>query len=840
MMPVRRRPSPDAVRSEPRGRRKSAVSLLAVTVALVLVATTLHAQPALAKGGSGGADGPDSISVPVHTAGSRSPVTAASETARTTSVEHADLPAAGSATVAVSGVTSAVGGLPVRLTGVTPVEADPKIGKRLPAATAVAAPSAVTTRVLDAGTSTRLGITGVVLALTPASGSGQVHATFDYTGFANYRGGNFGARLRLVQLPSCALTTPDVAACQQQTPISSVNVDGAVSADLGLGGTSGSLSSNAAGPESASSTMVVALAATASSSAGDYGATSLLPSYSWAAGDQSGDFSYSYPMRVPSSLGGPQPSLKLNYSSGSVDGRTSASSGQVSMQGDGWDLDTGFIERSYRPCKDDGNATGDECWFSNNATMMFSGSSAVLIYDDATHIWHSAADNALKIDQVFGTGATDAPGTNGTYNAEYWRVTTQDGTQYYFGMVHRYVGDQPAGAAPASLAGTQSVGLVPVYGNNSGEPCYNATYANASCEQAYRWNLDYVVDPRGNSMTYFYNKYEYYYGHNNSNGAGMEDYTVYPVRIDYGTRAGTENALTAPMKVNLNNAVRCLYAGQTPDKCAGQMQNWPDTPWDLACYSSTSCPTLPSPVFWSPYDLSSVVTSVWNAATSAYRTVDKWDLSYTWPSTGDNISPAGDDTSPNLWLNTVTHTGYAADGTTTLAEAPISFGGVALANRVDWGSDVGRAPARALPRQFRLQRDGRPDVGQLRPRTMHANGVGGVRPSAEPEPVLPADRHQRNLDRMGLVPQVPGPLGDQPRPHRRVTGRGVAVRLLHRGFFHERVVAPRHHVRLDLHGLPDVQPIPWVLHSDRHARRDRRPADRNEDALLPRSQRRPH
>ena len=45
-----------------------------------------------------------------------------------------------------------------------------------------------------------------------------------------------------------------------------------------------------------------------------------------------------------------------------------------------------------------------------------------------------------------------------------------------------------------------------MFGNNSGEPCYNSTSANAWCQQAWRWNLDYVVDPHGNAMTYWYRR----------------------------------------------------------------------------------------------------------------------------------------------------------------------------------------------------------------------------------------------------------------------------------------------------------------------------------------------
>jgi YD repeat-containing protein len=158
--------------------------------------------------------------------------------------------------------------------------------------------------------------------------------------------------------------------------------------------------------------------------------------------------------------------------------------------------------------------------------------------------------------------------------------------------------------------------------------------------------------------------------------------------IEYGTRAGSEGTQTAPMKVLFGTANRCLNGcGQLP----ADYPSYPDTPWDKYCApGSVNCPDLKSQVFWTPYMLSSVTTQVWTG--SGYRAVDKWDLVHNFPSSGDNILPAGDDTSPNLWLQTITHTGYAADGTTGLAEPTMTFGGTPMVNRKNWGSDLGVAP----------------------------------------------------------------------------------------------------------------------------------------------------
>jgi RHS repeat-associated protein len=225
-----------------------------------------------------------------------------------------------------------------------------------------------------------------------------------------------------------------------------------------------------------------------------------------------------------------------------------------------------------------------------------------------------------------------------------------------------------------------------VYGNNTGEPCYNATFANAWCWQAYRWNLDYVVDTRGNSMTYFYAKSWSYVGLNNNTNIRPYDYDAKLDHIDYGTRAGSEGAQTAPMQVWFTRSGRCI------NTCQPNTTDYPDTPWDLYCPTSGSCPNLTTPAFWTQYKLSNVYTRVWDAGLAAYRKVDQWDFTYTYPASGDNISPAGNDTSPNLWLQTLTHTGYAADGVTTLAEPTMTFGGTGMFNRVDWGNAIGVAP----------------------------------------------------------------------------------------------------------------------------------------------------
>ncbi|GAA4736631.1 hypothetical protein GCM10023263_93880 [Phytohabitans rumicis] len=568
------------------------------------------------------------------------------------SVSRKALPRAATADVAV-GKAASVGGLPVRL---SPVPVSALDERRRAGGRAAAPPGSVLVRVVGPAVARAAGVAGTVLALSRSDGTTDaawVQIRLDYTSFTDTYGANFGQRLRLVRLPSCVLTTPADPRCQVRTPLGSVNKAGAVTADVTV-----------------SADTVVALDATSTSEAGTFTATSLSPAYAWSAGGQGGEFGFSYPLSVPPAPGGLVPELALGYSSGAVDGQTLARNGQTSWIGEGWDLQTGYIERDYRSCTQDGGTTGDLCWFSTyNATMVFNGLSTHLVRDNTTGQWKAADDDALRIEKL-----NDTSLGNGDNDGEYWKVTAQDGVQYFFGKHKRYATDPVV---------TNSVLRVPVYGNNSGEPCYSASgFAASSCDQAYRWQLDYVVDPHGNSMTYFYSRWSGYYGHNNNNGVALYELTGRLDHIDYGTLAGTEGASTAPMTVTFAKTERCVGGCTTAE--------YPDSPWDLRCTSSTSCPSLLSPAFWTPWKLSTVTAKVWDG--SAYRQVDKWDLTHVFPATGDFIAPSGDDTSPNLWLQSITHTGYAADGTTSLAEPTMSFGGARLTNRVDWGDDIGVAP----------------------------------------------------------------------------------------------------------------------------------------------------
>ncbi|MCI0686930.1 MAG: hypothetical protein L0Y54_06805, partial [Sporichthyaceae bacterium] len=220
---------------------------------------------------------------------------------------------------------------------------------------------------------------GVLLRVSRADGAaepGRVGLEVDSTGFAGAFGADWAHRLRLVQVPACALSTPAKPGCRDAVPVPTrTGADGGLAADVSVGPDAGTL---------------FAVTAGASGGTGDFSATSLTASASWQVSPQTGDFSWSYPLRTAPAVNGPTPGLAVRYSSGSVDGRTSSTNNQPSWVGEGFELGSGFVERKYISCAEDmtgGNnsvKTGDLCWRSDNATVSFAGGGGELVKDTAT------------------------------------------------------------------------------------------------------------------------------------------------------------------------------------------------------------------------------------------------------------------------------------------------------------------------------------------------------------------------------------------------------------------------------------------------------------------------
>jgi RHS repeat-associated protein len=592
-----------------------------------------------------------------------------------------DRTAAGAARAAVGSGgagTGRAGGLGVRVRmGATQGRGSGAVTADPPAAT----PSSVRVSVADRTVTTQAGVNGVLFTLVRGDGAaadGQVALDLDYSGFADAYGGNYGARLTLTQLPGCVLTTPQRPECQLRTPVSQVtNVAASqvVSAEslavAGSGGTTfaatgaGASTVTAAGTTDVTSSrvpagrapkavaqrsvgstpvtakaggqVVYALAAATSSGAGTYAATSLLPAYGWTAGLSGGGFTYSIPLTMPPGLGGPTPDVTFRYSSALTDGRTGSTNPQASWLGEGWDYSPGYIEQSYRSCLDDGSSNADLCWFSDAVmTMMFGQHAGRLVKDNTTGKWHAESDDGSRLELL-----TDTSNGNGDVMGRYWKLTTLDGTQYFFGKNKRYAGDTQV---------TNSTQNVLVYGNNVGEPCHNTTHDYWSgCDMTMRWYLDYVVDAQGNSMTYFYKKYQGSYGNWNGGDVHVYDISVDLDHIDYGTRAGSEGSGSAPLQVAFSTPARCLL---TFDQCFGHPENWPDTPWDQFCATTaTSCTAHPAPTFWDPLRLDSVTTQRFNPASGAYATIDHWLVVSGFPATGET------GVSPSMWFSWFNQTG---------------------------------------------------------------------------------------------------------------------------------------------------------------------------------------
>ncbi|MEZ0108985.1 RHS repeat-associated protein [Catenulispora sp. EB89] len=536
--------------------------------------------------------------------------------------------------------------------------------------------SKVTVSLADQQTAQAAGIHGVLFGLAPAdvnSGSGRATVSVDDSSFKAAFGGDYGARLHLVELPGCALTTPQLAQCEQQTPLAPVGGD-ALTAVVTVGQSTGGNRSAAMADAASTGSHMVVLAATSSpdGSAGTYSASTLSPAGTWAAGGNTGGFTYSYPIQVPAAIAGGTPTVSLSYDSSSQDGRTAGTNNQSSWLGDGWSSADSYIERSYKSCSDDSGSgapqySGDQCWAGQDLTLSLNGQSTEIVYDDTTKTFHAQADSAFeKIEQL-----TDC--TNGTYNNECWRVT-EDGVQYYFGLNHL------PGYTGAAGQATQSAWTVPVYGAHSGDPCNASTFAASSCLQGWRWNLDYTVDLHNNATAYYYQPETNYYGADMKNTAVQYTRGGYLTRIDYGITASTVYSGTAPEQIVFGTDERCISGTPSGNTCADSQFTtanaayWPDVPIDLNCASGSNC-TNHGPSFWSRKRLTSITTQIQVAGKT--QQIDKYAFSQSFPDGGDHA--------PTLWLDSIQRTGLdtSGGGTGSVTNPATSFDPpLQLANRV--------------------------------------------------------------------------------------------------------------------------------------------------------------
>ncbi|MBQ1100138.1 RHS repeat-associated core domain-containing protein [Streptomyces sp. b94] len=674
------------------GPRRRLGRLLAQSLALALVVPTGLTQVAQAveADGLGRPDVPGTPSTKVKAfegpaaQKARAKVAAerktnAAQAEQATGERKADWPKSGTATLALKRGTrddAAPAGVPVTL---KPEARTPQRS----ATSSVAASGDAQVSVVDQRVARNAGVTGIILTAA-AQNPGTARLSVDYSTFASSIGGAWSQRLQLVQLPACALTSPHKTECRTQTPLASDNnLDKqTLSAQIELAQSSqDGPSPQLLGEAGAATSGLTVLAVTAASAGsgqspkgtGDYSATKLSESASWQAGGSSGSFTWSHDFTVPPAAAGPVPPLSLSYDSGSVDGRTSTTNNQTTTVGEGFTLTESYITRTYGSCDEDGHDdVFDQCWKYDNASLVLNGKSTRLVKDNDTGKWHLEDDDASTVTRS--TGAD-----NGDDNGEYWIVVTGDGTKYVFGK------NKLDGAVSQR---TNSTWTVPVFGDDSGEPGYSGgdVFADRALAQAWRWNLDYVEDTRGNASTYWYTAESNYYKKNKATKAG-EPYNRggYLNRIEYGLRTGTLFTDKADAKVTFAYKERCTVSAAAceADKLTKDTaDNWPDVPFDAICSKDDDECNAAGPSFFTRKRLTGIDTVSYNATSTAYDPVDSWTLTGQYLDGGD----IGDSSDQVLTLTSLQRTAKAGD--TSITVDPISFTYQMRHNRVDATDDI--------------------------------------------------------------------------------------------------------------------------------------------------------
>jgi hypothetical protein len=541
--------------------------------------------------------------------------------------------------------------------------------------------------------------------------------------------------------------------CTTVTPMDSKNdvVGGTVSASVAV---------------APSGSSVLAVTSEASGDNGDYRASSLTPASTWQVSPQTGDFSWTYPIGMPAVPSSLQPELSLSYSTASVDGRSSGTNSQGSWIGDGWDMWPGYVERTYRTCSDDKGKIADkapnnakveafdQCWWSWNASLSLNGRATELVKDG--DVYRGVTDDGSKIELL-----KNSAYANGDDDHEYWKVTTIDGTQYFFGRNRRE-------GWTAGQDETDSVWTAPVYGNHDGEPGHADKYADSRREQAWRWNLDYVVDRHGNTISYFYQHEDGAYGREGDKDKRTTyDRGGYLKRIEYGSRVNTEYTVKPAAQVLFAVADRCKIGATCDTDHPG---SYPDTPWDQFCKSGKACTTQLAPTFWTQKRLKRVTTQVYSGSGSAYQDVQTVDLRHDFFNAGDSTKAEG----IPMWLAGITRTGKVttagppgtAAAALEVADKEIVFdeGDEALANRVDGPNDgkteLLRWRVRGITTEtgakIALTFDGKDCTRSTLPK-----------PEANTQRCYPQQLRARGQRaEIRLVPQVPDQAGRRARQHR--------------------------------------------------------------------------
>lgn len=201
-----------------------------------------------------------------------------------------------------------------------------------------------------------------------------------------------------------------------------------------------------------------------------------------------GSASYSYDLPLPKGPNGFGPSLPLRYNSGIVNGLASDDATDTNWVGLGWSMDLGRI-------------SGDQITLNGVSERMIEGA-------DGT--FYTERQAFLKIERFDRNLQSPNSGCVTVDGAYWWRVTDQQGTQYYFGT------------------------------DNAGNGSTLAYLKHADGKWRWRhrvYKLYKVVDTFGNTMKVIYD----------NNHFGNEECGVYPLaqsyplRIEYTTNSGAQD-----------------------------------------------------------------------------------------------------------------------------------------------------------------------------------------------------------------------------------------------------------------------------------------------------------
>ncbi|SDO86648.1 RHS repeat-associated core domain-containing protein [Streptomyces sp. cf386] len=548
-------------------------------------------------------------------------------------------------------------------------------------------PGKVAVEVLDRKRTEAAGAVGLAVRVARQDGgrtAAPVEVALDYSGFAQAYGGDFAGRLRLMKLPACAATTPQLERCRQGRYVKAVNdtEDQTLTATVEAAPQTKQISGMSALSEPA----VLAVTSGSSSDNGDYRASTLSPTGKWDVSLGSGAFTYSVPIEVPKPPVGEAPDLALTYNSQSIDGRTSASNNQASWVGMGWDLNVGYIERRYKNCTQDGHPTfGDLCWDSPNSSadpngaayvISLNGVASELIQDNTgTGSFHLKDDPGWKVQKLnggYGSDNTD----------EFWVVTQQDGTRHYFGW-----GRTERLNSSGEREKTNSVLTVPVIGDDTGEPC-NAQFPEP-CKQAWRWNLDRVVTPNEVENVYFYKKEQNHYRSvAAADKARSYDAGSYLERIDYGWSSQIPGA-QLPAQVDFQHVNRCVERMTEKDPLDNvapdcptidaEPESYPDVPVDLICDGPDDGESCAGKTYYPTFFLRDML---WDINIKVRDNNDaSWDLVRQYQMKYSLMNPSGS-VGDQLWLDYIQRRGYAGDDITL---PTINFNGEWQDNKVGAG-----------------------------------------------------------------------------------------------------------------------------------------------------------